>query len=169
MAKKLKQLSQELKDNRGKFCSRSCKGVWQVTHEEFDYKMKRNSKSGRREDLENRYFRSSWEANYARYLNWLIIQKEIVRWEYEVDTFDFPVKRGNTRYLPDFKITNIDGSIEYHEVKGHMDSDSAVKLKRMAKYYPGVKLVLIDAPVYRELDQQLKHLIPNWEIRQRSN
>src|SRR5262245_10205744 len=37
---------------------------------------------GRRPDLDDRYFRSSWEANYARYLNLLVKQGQIVSWEY---------------------------------------------------------------------------------------
>lgn len=147
--------------NRGKFCSRTCSSTWRMMNTEGNYS--KRSRSGRRADLDNKYFRSSWEANYARYLNWLIQQGEILFWEYEVDTFQFPVKRGNMTYLPDFKITNKDNTIEYHEVKGYMDKDSATKLKRMAKYYPDVKLVLIDRDIYSKLRIDLCHLIPNWE------
>jgi len=150
-------------DGRGKFCSRGCAGVWLAKNGEFDYRMKRSSKSGRRTDLNDRYFRSSWEANYARYLNWLIQQGEIELWEYEVDTFKFPVKKGNMSYLPDFKITNPNGTIEYHEVKGYMDDDSRVKLNRMAKYFPDVKVVLIDKEYYAALAKQIKPLIEGWE------
>ena len=150
------------KDNRGKFCSQSCAGTWRIMNTEGVYNSKR-SRSGRREDLENRYFRSSWEANYARYLNWLIEHGEIKSWEYEVDTFRFPVSRGNMTYLPDFKITNNDNSVEYHEVKGYMDKDSTTKLKRMEKYYPDTKLVLIDKDVYSKLKRDVCRLIPNWE------
>jgi len=168
--KEMRVLKSDIAVGKGRFCSRSCSTTYHLAKEEKDYNVTkdRQSKSGKREDLDNRYFRSSWEANYARYLNWLIDKGEIKSWEFESETFDFPVKRGNMRYLPDFKVTNNDGSVEYHEVKGYMTNDSRVKLNRMAKYYPNVKLVLIDAPVYEELNRQLKHLIPNWEIRQRS-
>jgi hypothetical protein len=81
------------------------------------------------------------------------------------EAFQFDtIKKGNRSYIPDFKIINNDGSIEYHEVKGYMDAASKTKLKRMAKYYPEIKIVLIDSPVYRELHKQLKNLIPNWEL-----
>lgn len=121
-------------------------------------------KIGKRADLNNLFVRSSWEANYARYLNWLINQKQILSWEYEPDTFEFKaIKKGTRFYMPDFKITNLDGSIEYHEVKGYMDAKSATKLKRMAKYYPEIKIVLIDKLVYGKLKDQLKRIIPNWE------
>lgn len=98
------------------------------------------------------WFRSSWEVVYARYLQFLLNKKEIALWEYEVDTFWFEkIRRGIRSYKPDFKITNLDASIEYHEVKGWMDKKSATKLKRMAKYYPEIKMVLIDKDVYKSI------------------
>jgi predicted nuclease of restriction endonuclease-like RecB superfamily len=119
---------------------------------------------GKREDLNNQYFRSSWEANYARYLNWLVERGEIAEWKFEPDTFEFTeIKRGNRFYTPDFKITNKDGSIEYHEVKGYMSEDSRIKLKRMAKYFSEIKLILIDKESYKVLSRQLRNIIPNWE------
>ena len=123
----------------------------------------RRGRGGKRSDLQDRYFRSSWEANWARYLNWLISIGEIEKWEFEVDTFEFPVKRGSRFYLPDFKIFNKNGSIEYHEVKGWMDPVSATKIKRMAKYYPKVKLVIIDKSYYRSVAKKISSIIPGWE------
>lgn len=121
------------------------------------------TKSGKREDLDNRFFRSSWEANYARYLNWLIAQGELARWEFECQTFVFHgVTRGVISYTPDFKVYSKDGSYEWHEVKGWMDAKSKAKLKRMAKFYPDEKIVLIDAKAYRSI-AKWKGMIPNWE------
>lgn len=122
----------------------------------------RRSKVGTRDDI-GIFVRSSWEANYARYLNWLKSIGEIKDWSYESVTFDFPIKRGSRFYTPDFRIINTDGSIEYHEVKGYMDQRSSTKLKRMAKYYPETKLVLVDKDAYYALSRQIKNLIPNWE------
>jgi hypothetical protein len=119
---------------------------------------------GKRADLNGLYVRSSWEANYARYLNWLVIQEQIRKWEYEADTFVFEaIKRGTRSYLPDFKITNMDGTIEYHEVKGWMDQKSKTKLARMTKYYPGIKLILIGKDEYYAIKKSIKGFIPNWE------
>lgn len=119
---------------------------------------------GKREDLDGLYVRSSWEANYARFLNWLILIGEIKNWEYEVDTFEFyAIKRGSRFYTPDFKVTNKDGSIEYHEVKGWMDQKSQTKLNRMKKYYPKIKLVLIDKDAYRAIEKDVKRFIIFWE------
>lgn len=118
---------------------------------------------GRREDL-GIYVRSTWEANYARYLKWLVSRGDITCWEYEPEPFAFPkIKRGTRFYIPDFRVTNPDGSVEYHEVKGYMTPRAATALKRMARYYPMVKIVLIDGPAYKEIRAKLGRLIPNWE------
>jgi len=123
-----------------------------------------HGKMGKRTDLDGLYVRSSWEANYARYLNWLVSIGEIVKWEYEPDVYEFhEIKRGTRSYIPDFKVYNKDGSVEYHEVKGWMDQKSRTKLKRMAKYYPEIKVVLIDKDVYYAIKRDAQNFIPNWE------
>lgn len=123
----------------------------------------RRGNGGKRPDLGDVYFRSSWEANWARYLNWLISLGQIERWEFESETFEFPIKRGSRFYLPDFKVFNKDGTIEYHEVKGYMDQRSHTKLKRMKKYHPGVKIILIDKTYYRDVAKKIGKIIPGWE------
>ncbi len=98
------------------------------------------------------FFRSKWEANYACYLDFLVKQKQIKKWEYEPDCFIFEeIKFGTRSYRPDFKVTNNDGSVIYHEIKGWFDDKSKLKLKRMKKYYPEVKIILIDEKQYREI------------------
>lgn len=119
---------------------------------------------GRREDLDNVYFRSKWEANYARYLNLLKEKGQVFKWEFEPDTFWFEkIKRGVRSYTPDFKIWDkADGEFYYVEVKGWMDAKSKTKLKRMKKYHPEVKLVLFDADDYKDL-KKWKRVIYGWE------
>ena len=112
----------------------------------------------------DKYYRSRWEANYARYLEWLREIGEIKSWEHEPDVFWFEkIKRGCVSYLPDFKVTENNGKIVYHEVKGWMDKRSKTKLKRMAKYYPDVELILIDAKPYKSIERQMCRSIPGWE------
>jgi hypothetical protein len=114
---------------------------------------------GRRADLGNRYFRSSYEANYARYLNWAKIP-----WEYETKTFRFEgITRGTMSYTPDFFLP---AKNVYHEVKGWMDAKSRVKLARMARYFPDVKVVVIGADWFKAAERQgMCSLIPGWECR----
>lgn len=117
---------------------------------------------GKREDL-GHYVRSGWEANIARYLKMLIAKGEVVKYEYEPDCYEFlKIKRGNRSYTPDFKVFLNNGTFEYWEVKGYMNKDSVVKLKRMAKYYPDIKIVLIEKAQYNEI-KKWSRLIPNWE------
>lgn len=98
------------------------------------------------------FFRSSWEILYARYLQFLKDKREILEWEYEPTTFWFEkIRRGVRSYKPDFRITNKNGSAEYHEVKGWMDPKSKTKIARMALYYPEIKLIVIDADAMKSI------------------
>ena len=123
------------------------------------------AKGGTRADL-GIYLRSKWEANYARYLNWLKEHGEIYKWEFEPDTFWFEgIKRGNRSYTPDFKVWERESSEPvYHEVKGWMDAQSKTKLKRMALYHPKVKIVVIGEREYRAIKRDASRLIPFWEV-----
>jgi len=109
------------------------------------------------------YFRSQWEANYGRYLQWLKDRKEIADWEFENKTFWFPIKRGCVSYLPDFKVINNDGSHHWVEVKGYWDKKSVTKVKRFNKYFPEEKLIIIDKIWYSKVGRKLSGLIPGWE------
>lgn len=119
---------------------------------------------GRRPDLDNRFFRSRWEANYARFLNFLLSSGTIKRWVYEPITFWFEnIRRGCRSYTPDFLVERPDGTDFYVEVKGWMDPKSKTKLARMARYYPHVPITLIGATEYKQLAKQWGKSLPNWE------
>ncbi len=106
------------------------------------------------------FFRSKWEVNYALYLDFLIEQKQIKKWTYEKDVFIFEkIRLGTRSYRPDFKIYNNDLTIEYHEVKGFMTPKSKTKIKRMAKYYPDIKLLIIDKDVYGDIKSKLGKML----------
>lgn len=110
------------------------------------------------------FFRSRWEANYARWLELLRASGKITRWEHEPETFWFEgIRRGTCSYLPDFRVTRPDGSVEFHEVKGRMTSRSRTAIARMAKYHPTVRLLVIDEHQYRRLARDVRGLVPGWE------
>jgi len=72
-------------------------------------------------------------------------QKHISEWEYEPHTFWFEeIKRGVRSYMPDFKVTRLDATYYWIEVKGYMDAKSHTKIRRLKKYYPNEQLMLID-------------------------
>lgn len=122
-------------------------------------------KAGWREiDGQRCYFRSRWEANYARYLGFLRTTGNIAKWEHEPETFWFEaIKRGCRSYLPDFRVTENDGRVTYHEVKGWMDDRSVTKIKRMRIYHPSVKLIVIEKKGYEEIRKKLGACIQGWE------
>lgn len=115
------------------------------------------------------FYRSRWEANYARYLEWLKTLGEITEWQHEPETFWFEeIRRGVRSYKPDFRVWEKGGST-LHEVKGWMDDRSRVCLKRMAKYYPHEKIVLVDGRQYRAIRLKVMRLVPDWEDSKRDN
>lgn len=110
------------------------------------------------------YYRSRWEANYARYLEWLRRRGEIKDWKHEPEVFWFDaIKRGVRSYKPDFRVWENDGSSRLHEVKGWMDSRSRTTLRRMAKYHPEQEIVLIDSKAYKKIGDTFGGLVPGWE------
>jgi hypothetical protein len=113
-------------------------------------------KPGQRYEFGGVRFKSRYEQNYAAFLTFLGIA-----WQYEPKTFRFgQLTRGTTSYRPDFYLP---ASREFHETKGYLDRRSRVQLKRMKKYYPQVKLVLIDAAFFASVERQrLCRVIPGW-------
>ena len=98
------------------------------------------------------FYRSAWEPNIAAYFEYLKSIEQISDWFYEEDTFWFDkIKRGVRSYTPDFKILDNNGDTYYVEVKGWMDEKSKTKIKRMAIYYPEIKLYIFDAKKYRDI------------------
>jgi hypothetical protein len=108
------------------------------------------------------YAKSKWEYNYACFLEWSIKAELILDWKYEPDTFWFEgIKRGINNYTPDFKVTETSGAVYWVEVKGWMDDKSKTKIKRMAKYHPNVRLVLVQK---KQMDsiKKIASMLPGW-------
>jgi len=136
------------------------------------------TKSGKRKDLDNMFFRSAAESNYARYLKYIAKTE----FEYEQKTFHFDkIKRGIVSYKPDFYIPRED---KYHEFKGWLDPKSVTRLRRFRVYYPEEfkKLILVkqsltkkdwvninkigfspDQVVDFKSIEEYKAIIPHWE------
>ena len=110
------------------------------------------------------YARSTWESNIAAYFEFLKLKGQIQSWEHEPVTFWFQnIKRGVRSYLPDFRITENDGTIYYVEVKGYLDAKSKTKIKRFRKYYPEFRLDLIDSKRYKGISK-MKGIIKDWGL-----
>jgi hypothetical protein len=97
-------------------------------------------------------------------LNFLQAKGLIQKWEYESETFWFEkIRRGVRSYTPDFKVWKTEEVTYRVEVKGWMDAKSKTKLKRMAKYHPGVEIRVVGQKEYTSIVRQLGSIIPNWE------
>ena len=140
----------------------------------------KGNKIGKRDDIlidgKPGFFRSGWEANIARILNF-----KNINWEYEPDIFSFlehGVKRGTITYCPDFKWRGT-----YLEVKGYLDGRGRTAIRRFKKFYPeefkklkavvgapGTKADIffkeLGVPIYaymRDLTKQYKNKLEHWE------
>lgn len=134
----------------GSLAPAQVRGTWRAAWREIGGKRK--------------FYRSRWEANYARFLEFQKNNGLIKDWSHEPETFWFNgIKRGCVSYLPDFRVINNNGTIEYHEVKGWMDAASKTKIKRMAKYHPNVVLRVFDSKWYNKNSPQLSKIIEGWE------
>lgn len=142
------------------------------------------AKGGYREDLKQ-YFRSRWEANMGRFYNFVRI-----KWLYEPQEFEFhKIKRGSRFYKPDFYLPEQDKLIE---IKGFFTAGDKTKIRRFKRYYPEefarlrfiipdkyakskangetIKFLCDDLRIdfndiisYKEIEEKLGKLIPNWE------
>jgi len=80
-----------------------------------------------------------WERIHADYLEDLRRRGEIVWWGFEKIKLKLAPK---TYYTPDFCVIMNDGKMEFHEVKGFMRDDAAVKIKVAAELIP-IPILLI--------------------------
>jgi len=110
------------------------------------------------------FFRSRWEANYAHYLEACRVSGVIKKWEHEPHLFVFDaIETKYKTYLPDFRVTMADNSIEYHEVKGWFDERSKAKIEYMGLYFPEVCLKIFNGSWFSSKQKRLQNLVPNWE------
>lgn len=125
----------------------------------------RLSKAAWREIGGKRIFaRSKWEANYGYYLQWQKEKEYIKDWAHEPHIFRFEgLTKGVTTYKPDFRVDYTDGSREWVEVKGYMDTKSSTKIKRFKKYFPDEVLKVVDAKWFKKNNEKMKIIIKGWE------
>lgn len=107
--------------------------------------MSNNFKQGRSEVGGKAYrFRSGFEVRWAQYLELLKGLGEVYMWQYEPKKFEFEkIRSGTVFYTPDFLVHYNNNEIRWHETKGHLKQKDVVKFKRMAKYYPSEKIILV--------------------------
>lgn len=128
-------------------------------------------RKGFRPDISSKIeFKSSWEANYARFLTQIC---RGVKWEYEPKRFLFPIevtrRFGLSIYTPDFAISYKNNDISHYiEIKGckNIQSLPAVAKQKaflLKKYYPRIKLYFVTGEEYKIIERLYAHRIENWE------
>lgn len=115
----------------------------------------RISRSMYRDDL-GANLKSSWEANFARVLNYLGIN-----WEYEKEHYLIEGKNedDNIIYTPDFFLNN---NIIV-ETKGFWDNESRKKVNAFKESNKDHKFYLIDGDMFITLEKLYKRYIEHWE------
>ena len=131
--KELLVLPYKIKMNKNHFCSRKCLGKWHSIH--FSG---RNSPSfgkkashGKGSYYKNIYMRSSYEINYAKWLD-----KKGIKWQYESKVFDL----GICTYTPDFYLLETD---TYIEIKGWWRDKSKYKFELFKQIYPQERISIL--------------------------
>lgn len=110
-------------------------------------------KAGIRSDL-GHHCRSSWEANYARFLRHFD-----VGYEYEPARFPVEVNGVTLSYTPDFRLS--DGA--WVEVKGFWRPHYAHKFQAFCVQYPDELVGVVGLREYRSIKQEFSAHIPLWE------
>lgn len=138
----------------------------------------KTSKGGFRADL-GREYRSSWEANIHRLLNWFKENKVPLTGKhisFETVYVEFNHRRGGpSGYHPDFVLymassIRVDGKT-YHkthiEITGFRDRKKQLKMQRLIEDYGnknGIMMIEITEDIYYMLEQSYSSVIPNWEL-----
>ena len=91
----------------------------------------------------NTIFKSSWEANFAK---WCDLSG--IKWEYEPRPFILILNNKKTRYFPDFYLPEFDIWIE---IKGRWQGKAKQKIKKFRKTYCNYKLEIFDFNKLKQL------------------
>lgn len=135
-----------------KFCSNNCS--FAVTSSQPTSPKASRGKSGIRPDIDSKIcFFSRWEANVARYFNYIGTD-----WEFAPRTFDL----GGQRYTPDFYLPETD---TYVEVKNFWNEYSRARDEKFRKRYPDLKLKVLLKEEYLRIESDFSARVPNWEYR----
>lgn len=102
-------------------------------------------------------FRSKLEYNWSLWCQLRQDQGLIADWQFEDKLFRFANEKcGAVKYLVDFTIVNIDGSVEYEECKGYLSGRDRSKLRKVQKHYPGTRISLVMSRVPKRQSNALR-------------
>ena len=88
-------------------------------------------------------FRSSWEVNFAK---WLDLSN--IKWEYESKQFEFIFKNNKTTYTPDFYLPEFDC---YIEIKGWFPKKAKRRLKIFQKLFKELNFRIFNQKILKNI------------------
>lgn len=116
-------------------------------HTVYFKKSRKNKFNAKTQEYGGRWYHSKKEAGYAQTLDWRIKAGEVKEWvpQYKID---LKVNGHHIcNYYVDFKVILVDGSTEYHEVKGFETEVWRIKWKLfealLPEIDPGAELIVI--------------------------
>jgi len=101
-------------------------------------------------------YRSKLEMRYSGRLKLQFLDKRIKGWTFEPDKLQITFGNEPEYYIPDFRVTNLDGTVDYHETKcarfkknGKWKTpmkakEGLLKLKIAADLYPDATFYLVE-------------------------
>lgn len=133
-----------------KYCSSTC--AIKIIGGQTTSPKASKGKPGIRTDIDPQIcFYSTWEANIARVFN-----LTGVKWQYAPKIFDL----GLHTYRPDFYLPDNE---TYIEVKNFMGDYSKMRDSLFRSKFPNTKLHILSKYEYKQIEQEYKPLIENWE------
>lgn len=151
---------------RKRFCSRNCQMIAQSNGKIHIHV---NGRSGYRIDIKgNHYFKSAFEADYARYL-----QYSNIAYEYEPKTFEILVDNQIRHYTPDFWNNELNCYIELKGVRKSesnnfsllINSNSDVRQRVIDEQHVNIKVIYMNDFYSFLKEKNLYSVIPNIENR----
>lgn len=106
-----------------------------------------NKYGARSAEYSGTVYHSTAEARFAQQLDLRVKGKEILKWEKQIRCPLIVNGFKICTYIPDFRLTYPDGTIEWVEIKGMMTAAAAIKIKLFEALYvndaKGVRFTLI--------------------------
>lgn len=115
------------------------------------------SKSYTRNDGRDITFNGSFEHAVGCYLDELLSQGKILRWEYEPKTFCFTYRKRERRYTPDFFVKIDEETCAWLEVKGYIPLNALQRMKRFRSVYPLFNYIIVGRNFFDLLKEDGKY------------
>lgn len=80
--------------------------------------------------------RNKLEAKYEAHLALLKAAGEIYEFAFEPEKFRLANEGASCYFTPDFRVLLNDGTVEFHDTKGYMEEDAALKIKWFVQQHP---------------------------------